>query len=200
MLLRYNIISLIICSTIFAQLITNTDSLNQFASNLSLQYKQEKQLAIDFAGKHNIPIQLEFDYGTMMEIQSIRRGIPRYNITTNLGGAKTVRTNKLWKIGGSNLNLTGNGYNKLGKWDGGRVRLSHQEFIGRVYQIDAATSLSTHATHVAGSLVAAGIDPNAKGMAFEAFLDDYDWNNDESEMATAASNGMEVSNHSLIVQ
>ena len=33
-------------------------------------------------------------------------------------------------------------------------------------------------------------------MTYEANLDDYDWNNDEAEMATAAGTGMEMSNHS----
>lgn len=37
---------------------------------------------------------------------------------------------------------------------------------------------------------------DAKGMAYEANLTSYYWDNDNSEMATAASGGMEISNHS----
>ena len=36
--------------------------------------------------------------------------------------------------------------------------------------VDNPVRLSSHATHVSGTLIATGIDPNAKGMAFEAEL------------------------------
>jgi hypothetical protein len=45
-------------------------------------------------------------------------------------------------------------------------------------------------------MVALGIDQQAHGMANQAQLDAYDWNNDLSEMATAALAGLNVSNHS----
>jgi len=183
---------------LMAQIITNTNALNQFALDRSNQFKLDRQYALDFALNNNISAFTEFTDGTAMEIVRVQNNIPVYYLTTNLGGAKTVRTDKLWPTGTSGLNLTGNGYNKMGKWDGGRVLLTHQEFHGRVFQIDSPSTLSTHATHVAGSLIATGIDPNAKGMAFEAYLDDYDWVDDEAEMATAAGNGMEISNHSYV--
>lgn len=45
---------------------------------------------------------------------------------------------------------------------------------------------------VAGTLIGAGayLLPDAKGMAFAASLDAYDWNLDAAEMATAAANGL----------
>ncbi len=89
---------------------------------------------------------------------------------------------------------------KLGEWDGGATRVSHQEFTdngpSRVIQSDNATSLSSHATHVAGTLIAGGVSIEAKGMSYKGFLKAYDWNNAESEMAAAASQGLEISNHS----
>ncbi len=36
----------------------------------------------------------------------------------------------------------------------------------------------------------------AKGMGYNGELDAYEWNSDETEMATAAAAGMEISNHS----
>jgi len=57
-------------------------------------------------------------------------------------------------------------------------------------------STSYHATHVAGTMVAAGIQNNAKGMAYGGLLKSWQWSNDESEMAAAAANGLEISNHS----
>jgi hypothetical protein len=59
--------------------------------------------------------------------------------------------------------------------------------------------LSDHSTHVSGTMIAAGVNPVAKGMSFGAqLLQAYDFNNDESEMAKAAAgtNGIIVSNHS----
>ena len=53
-----------------------------------------------------------------------------------------------------------------------------------------------HGTHVAGTIMAAGVQPAAKGMAFEASLKYFDWNYDTSEMATEAADGMLLSNHS----
>ncbi len=85
---------------------------------------------------------------------------------------------------------------ELGIWDGGGVLTTHQEFGGRVTQMDSSSGTSGHATHVAGTMVAAGVDGAAKGMSFQGRLAAYDWNYDESEMASAAVSGMNVSNHS----
>jgi hypothetical protein len=49
---------------------------------------------------------------------------------------------------------------------------------------------------VAGTMVAAGVDYSARGMAPEAILDAYDWRKDNMEMSIAASQGLAVSNHS----
>ncbi|PSR05561.1 MAG: peptidase S8, partial [Bacteroidetes bacterium SW_10_40_5] len=73
---------------------------------------------------------------------------------------------------------------------------NHQEFGNRVTQGDGASSLSDHATHVAGTIIGAGVKSDAQGMAPDAELTAYNWGNDDSEMASAASNGLEISNHS----
>jgi subtilisin-like proprotein convertase family protein len=84
----------------------------------------------------------------------------------------------------------------LGIWDGGLVRVTHQELESRVVQLDNPNNFSNHATHVSGTMIASGVDLNAKGMAPEAELIAYDFNNDLSEMAIEAANGMLISNHS----
>jgi PKD repeat protein len=120
-----------------------------------------------------------------------------FNQTQNIGAGRTISTNKVWPGGSAGTALTGSGMNnRLGEWDGGAVLTSHQELNGRVTQVDGASQLSDHATHVAGTMIAAGVDANARGMAYQATLRAYDWNNDESEMVTAAGAGMLVSNHS----
>ena len=123
-------------------------------------------------------------------------GIPMYFISeSNLNAANTMGTQKLWPGGTLGLSLTGAGIN-VGEWDGGAVRRTHQEFGSRVTQVDGATTLSDHATHVAGTIMATGVQSASKGMAYEANLRAYDWNSDGTEMATAAANGLLLSNHS----
>ncbi len=130
------------------------------------------------------------------EIQYIdKNGMPQYYITQNLNAARTINTDDLWVGGSLGLNRTGSGFT-IGEWDGGGVRTTHQEFDGRVTQKDSPGSTSSHSTHVAGTLIAQGQVNTAHGMAYEANLDTYDWDDDNSEMATAAANGLTISNHS----
>ena len=142
------------------------------------------------------PLRLTLPDGRLAELQGLSpTGQPQYYQTTNLDAAYSVGTHQLWSGGSLGLNLEGQGMT-LGEWDGGAVRLTHQEFGGRVTQADGATSISNHATHVAGTLVAAGVQAQAHGMAPQASLDAYDWNSDDAEMAAAAANGLLISNHS----
>jgi hypothetical protein len=161
-----------------------------------------------------LPTRLETE-GILAEFKAFRSGglPPLYYETSNLGAAQTSRTHRLWPGGGLGLNLSGqrltlcclNGPtgtqpyfydSKAGIWDGGGVRATHQELVGRVTQRDAVTSSDNHATHVAGTMIASGEQPTAKGMAYAAQLDAYDWNSDEGEMAVAAAQGLLMSNHS----
>lgn len=120
-----------------------------------------------------------------------------YNSAFNIGAGRSISTNKVWPGGPLNVSLTGAGLpNRLGVWDEGRVRSTHQEFGGRVALSDGAATLSEHATHVAGTMVASGVQANAKGMSYAATLRSYDWTNDANEMIQAAQNGMLISNHS----
>ncbi|MEN8006595.1 MAG: S8 family serine peptidase [Candidatus Krumholzibacteriota bacterium] len=130
-------------------------------------------------------------------LRGIRNGRPLYYQTTNLFAAQTVGTDHLWPGGITGMNLSGaNLPGELALWDAGRVMDTHQEFGGRVYQQDAPTYIGYHATHVAGTLIAAGTVPIAKGMSPSAYLHSYDWSLDDSEMAAAAAGGLLVSNHS----
>ncbi len=125
-------------------------------------------------------------------------GHPMVLATTNLNAAYSVGTNRVWPGGGAGFDLTGSGttVNDLAIWDAGAVLTSHVEFGGRVQVLDGTASTHAHATHVAGTLVASGVNSSAKGMSYEAQLGSYDWNYDSAEMAAAASNGLNVSNHS----
>jgi hypothetical protein len=131
----------------------------------------------------------------LTELMDLMNGMPVYYSTNNTNAAQTTSTNHILPFGSSGLNLTGQDLS-IGIWDGGAVRASHQELTGRVTQVDGATALSWHATHVAGTLAASGQITAARGMAPEAQIKAHDWNNDNAEMVTAAVNGLLVSNHS----
>lgn len=152
----------------------------------------------DYLKRTNLPARIEKPNGGVQTLEYLSpTGMPIYYQTLNLGGARTVQTNKVWPGGVAGTSLTGSGMtNRLGIWDGGAVRTSHQEFGSRVSQIDGTITLDDHATHVAGTMVAAGVSANAKGMAYQAPLKAYYWDNDISEMAAAAAAGMILSNHS----
>jgi len=125
------------------------------------------------------------------------RGRPLFLQTLNLVAAQTVGADRLWPGGATGLDLDGaNAAGDLAVWDAGAVLTTHQEFGGRAVVRDGAPSVHYHATHVAGTMAASGVDPLAHGMSPAAWLDSYDWTDDESEMAAAAAQGLLVSNHS----
>lgn len=107
----------------------------------------------------------------------------------NTEAAQGTRTQSLYGQNATGLFLNGSTRfvaGKLGLWDGGRVLTEHREFGGRVSMRNSTTTLSNHATHMAGTLVAAGLTPEARGMAYGASLSVWDYTNDVTELTTAA--------------
>ncbi len=148
--------------------------------------------------ERNLPSRTKFADGSVKQAMYVTpTGQIIYNTTYNIGAGRTISTNKVWPGGTIGTSLTGaNMPNRLGIWDGGAVRAAHQELVGRVTQTDGSTDLDDHATHVAGTMIASGVDADAKGMAFQASIKAYDWSNDNFEMTQAAAAGMLISNHS----
>lgn len=91
----------------------------------------------------------------------------------------------------------------VGVWDGGAIRATHRELTGRVSIRDSGSSFD-HATHVAGTIGATGVDPSAIGMAPSAGIDSYDWTSDLGEMTARAMavpgqpDAIQISNHSYV--
>ncbi|MBU3743643.1 MAG: T9SS type A sorting domain-containing protein, partial [Sediminibacterium sp.] len=118
----------------------------------------------------------------------------------NTIAAATTRANSIWPGGSTGLNLTGSSAalkDRFGIWEaGGKMLSSHVELVGRINQKDNPSSLSDHATHVAGTMIASGVNPVSKGMAYGALnLISYDASNHVSEMFTEG-NTLLLSNHS----
>src|SRR5690606_16730121 len=122
-------------------------------------------------------------------------GAPIYYTTYNDNAVYTSRSHALYPTGDLHLDVDGLGM-YVGVWDSGKALLTHQELSGRVQNGDNAKRVSGHATHVLGTILAAGVDTKAKGVAFNAEGVSYDWSNDEAEVAEAAANGLLLSNHS----
>ncbi len=178
----------------YSQLVTNTKQLNQLSHEYLLKSTEQKTAVEEYAMVNNLPIRIEND-STLKELMFIdSNGRLQYNITHNENAAKTVSTNEVYSGGAAGLTLTGTGVN-VREWDGGTVLSTHQEFDTRLTNGDA-TATHYHATHVAGTIMASGVVSTAKGMAFAASLTAYDWSDDASEMASEASAGALVSNHS----
>jgi hypothetical protein len=143
--------------------------------------------------------------GTLKEIKYIVDNQPIYITTHNVNSAEATRTNFLHPGGGLNLNLEGENMT-IGVWDGDNVRDTHSEFQSddftqgsRISSPDfgASDAYGNHATHVAGTIIAKGINGSVKGMASKASVKSYDWDADSVEAGNESlDNGLLLSNHS----
>lgn len=172
--------------------------------NLERLAQEENQLYIKafnraqrYSQNNNVPLISYDDHGNVIHLVDVDEfGAPVYRSTTNAGAAITTGVPKLRQNGGLGLNLEGEGI-KIGIWDGGVV-FDHVEFDSRV-MFKENNTISDHGTHVAGTMMAAGVNPSARGMAGKASLISFFWDNDINEMATQAradQASLIISNHS----
>ncbi len=164
--------------------------------NRALRPDEARRVAVEYARRNNLPERVKYRDGTVLEIRKLSpTGLPMYYKTFNLNAARTISTDKVWEGGSSGLDLNGNGI-VVGLWDAGLARTTHDEFGGRARIFDSSAEIDFHATHVAGTIGAAGIKSNAHGMANMSTIDSYDWENDNQEIRNAAGQGLLISNHS----
>jgi hypothetical protein len=181
----------------------NVEALQKISNAAAKDYQANRSKALILAKERGWVIEKTYSNGAHVSLQGLdSKDLPIYYITYhNSRAAATTKTDQLWAGGALGLTLSGSSSlvnDKLGMWDAGRVRESHQELRGRITQKDnPSQTFDAHATHVAGTLMGSGVSQYAKGMAFGLkTLQAYDFNNDRSEMAAAAATGMLVSNHS----
>ncbi len=146
-----------------------------------------------------LPLRQELPDGRVREVVGItEHGYPLYYATRNMNAAISTGANLLqtvpYELAGTDL--------VLGVWDGGSGRTTHTEFAdGRLSNMNGVASIN-HATHVAGTMIAAGANANARGMAPEARVDSYDWFDDLTEMLSRGASEPDeagtiyISNHS----
>lgn len=179
---------------------TNVSYLEKLAKESEAKFTKEKKEAIEFARKNNIPVIINHKDGSKSELMKLIDGQPVYYSNSNVAAAKSTRANFLNPGGALGLNLSGENIT-ANVWDGDGVRITHQEFGGRVTIGDTGnpngnTDNNIHATHVAGTIAASGVVANAKGMAPKVTLKSFNWENDDAEITTEAAQGLLISNHS----
>ena len=181
---------------------SNIDKLNMLKENIIQKNKINTKIIDDYILKNGISKQV-LENGNLKEIKYIQNNKPIYVTVDNVNAATSTRTDKLHNGGGLNLNLEGQNMH-IAIWDGGSVLSTHQEFLNSdssSYRVSKGetiiTIVSDHATHVAGTMVAKGTNPAAKGMAPQATITSYDWSNDSVEVINEITqNALLLSNHS----
>ncbi|XCN72708.1 MAG: S8 family serine peptidase [Candidatus Electrothrix aestuarii] len=191
---------LIVSSSCWSQDVRGSDKQGEKLLDLAEVLKKNNMSALqnarELAKQKNWVIRAETPHGGFMELQGLTpKGVPIYYHTTNLDSADTISTDEVRSGGSLGLELDGSGMT-VGQWDEAAVLSTHQELTGRVTQGDSPASISHHSTHIAGTLIASGVDADAIGMSPAAHLEAYDWNSDSAEMAAAAASGLLLSNHS----
>ncbi|ANF50628.1 hypothetical protein A0O34_08875 [Chryseobacterium glaciei] len=127
-------------------------------------------------------------------------GKPLYYTTLNAGAAKMTKADNLYPGGVAGLNIAGQNM-VIGQWDYSKPRTTHELLTGKINSYDNLQNqtISRHSTSIAGTLAGNNGDAEAKGIAYEAKINAYDWMNDVSEMLSEAyngSNGILVANNS----
>jgi len=172
-----------------------------FSRKLDSNYKK----SIRIAGERGLKIKEDLGNGRFLSLQEINEiGEPLYIINhSNTQAAATTKTNQLYSGGSLGISLSGKSDTMSGRlaiWDGGNALATHQEFGGRIKLQENLSTTDIHGTHVAGTMIASGINSNAKGMSFGADLKLWDYNNDNAEISDASipktGPPLLVSNHS----
>ncbi len=169
-----------------------SDILLKMSNDLRLSGSESRERAREIAEAKGWPVRGASGDHRRFELQGIEYGLPFYYMSfNNTDAAVTTRTDSVQHYIGGGAGFT------IGLWDGDAPRVTHQELAGRVVWADPKTLIADdHATHVSGTLIGAGVRPQARGMAPEASIRAFQWDDDLAEMAAEAAKGLLISNHS----
>ncbi|WP_297332056.1 S8 family serine peptidase [Flavobacterium sp.] len=173
-----------------------------------LRVKNEKSYnrAMELAEANGWPLVIKMDGYNQTLVGVTENDEPIYIQPYNDAAAFTARVNLINSGGSLGYDLNGQGMT-VGMWEPGKVRTSHNDLSGAVTVKDGAvfdgdntSSDNSHATHVAGTMIGRGdVDPDKRGLAYEANMFAYDASNDTAEALAAATDPNQpilVSNHS----
>ncbi|GJM36017.1 MAG: hypothetical protein DHS20C18_50180 [Saprospiraceae bacterium] len=125
---------------------------------------------------------------------NLQDSVEAFLTTFNAAAGKTIGTDLVQEDNPLGPNVNGEDM-VISLFDAGRV-INHQELVNRILQVDGALSSSSHSCHVACTIIGMGIVPEAKGMAPQARIRAFDWNNNLEEIELEALRGSIISNHS----
>ena len=162
----------------------------------------ERPLAVDFDVPHGLQVRIPST--SLSRLAADDRvfaiyGGPLHPATDNAVAAQLSHVTPLFS---APYNLSGNGV-VLSLFELAVAQTTHPEFGSRLtaHFTGGTSADAQHATHVSGTIIAAGIDPNAKGMAPAATLNEYSattdtavWMNDKQN--TLPSLGVIADNNS----
>lgn len=177
---------------------TDPEARARVVAEMRLLGERQENAVIEKARQLGVPLRKDGPGHTVSTLYDFRGDEPLYRSTLNANAAISTGAN-LVAVAPYTLNGTGV---KIGIWDGGPVRSTHQELTGRVTKKDSTATGDDHATHVAGTIGASGVQAAAKGMSPKILIDSYEWTNDYAEMAAAGTvsagdtTGLPLSNHS----
>jgi|GEM_PF-2140762 len=198
MKINLTLLLLIVFSTLFAQEKINSRELQKISLETGKKYQAEFS---DFKTKLN-GMPEEVRKNLLHSFAGYLLGAPVFYHSVDTNQALATNTDLLYNNTIPGVQVTGNGM-KAYIWDGGSVRTTHSDLSGRITNVESVT-LSDHSTGVAGVIIGAGVASaggnNSKGMAYQATLNSYDYNNSISEIANESINPSNttymVSNHS----
>ena len=180
---------------------TPSNAASQLQLDLTQRYRQNSERVLRLARQSGWPLRKNYSNGRIIYLQDVdQTGQPIYYRVHNASAARLTQTSALYAGGSAGLVLSGKSdrlVGRLGMWDGGRALTTHREFgsvSSRVQNKETTGEVNDHTTHLAGTLIAQGLNPAARGMAFGAQLSVWNFDNDIPEMATAAKNLL-LSNH-----
>src|SRR5690606_58979 len=184
--------SLLVGITINAQDKVNQAALQKISEEAQIK-NQEAQLHKEAysEGVHSFPEEVSFEGFTST-------GIPEYLSVDSQTQINSMNADYLYDGTIPGVEVTGSGLTAY-IWDGGAIRTTHQEFGGRATNVEN-TGSGSHSTPVAGVIIASGMTPAAKGIAYEANLLGYNFTNNIDEISSASSDPANsnymISNHS----
>ena len=121
---------------------------------------------------------------------------PYANLPLNADSVDTSNADQVGPEGTLGYALTGDGV-VLGVFDEGPIRISHVDFQGRVSYLDNAGDYSSHATHVTGTMVGAGVGRgDARGFAPAARALGWSFQQDTITLLAEVGFQLTASNHS----
>ena len=186
----------------------NNIELRQFSTQKSRIWITEKRKADSLARVLDIPISyIEKGSNKIVILQGLGpKNKPIYYATDNISAAATISVDVLWTASNDYPALSGEEI-EINLWDGGAVRTTHQELQNgpgsRIEMRDLGLPLSSHSTHIAGTIIGSGIyldakftSPCSRSTPRKAKIKAWDLNDDIAEMSSAAADGIVLSNHS----